>query len=51
MLVRPRVGAPDSPAAPDHEEEGAYEVVYHGESEDAFLEIARMGLDRPPMGK
>ena len=29
-------------------EEGVDEVVYQGESEEAFREIARLGLDRPP---
>lgn len=29
-------------------EEGVDEVIYHGESEEAFREIARLGLDRPP---
>ena len=42
-LVRLRVGAPDSPAAPDHEE-GVNEVVHRGESEEALREIARLGL-------
>lgn len=30
-------------------EEGVDQVIYQGESEEAFREIARLGLDRPPM--
>jgi hypothetical protein len=37
--------------APDREEEGVDEVIYRGESEEAFGGIARLGLDRPPRGR